>query len=401
MKQVKVLKGLFGAAAILVLVLVSCQGITVETETVDPPSFDTLAGPYAINQTVHIQHTDPAVTIWYSVNGAAWSSATPGVAIPVNFGESTIAAYASKAGLRQSATIQSRFAVVWESLPALPVAQTQLASAVLGGKIYLFEDDFVQIYDPVNKSYDDKKVDFNGDADYLQSRNGMATGALGSILYRFGGSVGTVAQSTSCKYSGSDWTAATALLANLSFGALVNHENALYLLGGTSAIANPIVGGANNTIYSFDGTSWVDAGEELLERLCFISGASTGVSGSIYIAGGIAETGVKTTKVHRYLPSSNLIEVAANLPEATDGIGMASMNNVAYLFGGANSAEVAKNWVFSITEGSSTLEAKTSMPLSLTGVSAIAYGDYIYLFGGYNGGYSASALRYAPLLDHP
>jgi hypothetical protein len=71
----------------------SNDGIVFEVVQTAPPTFSPPAGTYTSPQTVKINDTTPGASIWYSLNGSAYSQYTAAISLPV--GNSTLSAYAA------------------------------------------------------------------------------------------------------------------------------------------------------------------------------------------------------------------------------------------------------------------------------------------------------------------
>ena len=208
---------------------------------------------------------------------------------------------------------------------------------------------------------------------------GMATAAVGTKVYLFGGygddrlSTINVFDTNTCAITTLNVTLPTAArdIAAAAVGTKV------YLFGGSYSNSS---GGNLSTINVFDTeTNTISTLSETIPAANGIAAAVVGTK--IYLfGGGNGSTKYNTIKVFD-TETNTVSTLSATLPTGAYSIATAAVGTVVYLFGGYDSSRVSTIHTFDTqTNVISTLSA--TLPIAASGIAAAAVGSKVYLFGG-------------------
>ncbi|MBN1524910.1 MAG: chitobiase/beta-hexosaminidase C-terminal domain-containing protein [Spirochaetales bacterium] len=333
------------------------QSINVQTEIVDPPSFDHTTGKYADPFDLVISHTDPSVQIWYTIDGTnpvAGEDYLFDAGTPIAISDTTeVRAVATKTGLQPSQTVQRNFTFPWKKLANLPQARTSAVVALISGMVYVAGG----LGDDGSSGYEAKDT-----------------------LYRYNTALDSWEQLESMP--GARYDAAGGLLGGK-----------LYVIGGSYIDSTPTTV-MTSTVYVYDPstTHWSTDSAHPLSSSIHAPSAATSAS-AIWVSGGYATGWVTQSTITLWDPTNGAVAAATSLPAALAGSSTLVYGDFLYVFGGEDTSMLSRTvrkfdmvgaggWT-TCSNINTVLYSGTNVDLG----SRFAWaetGDSVYLFGGYH-----------------
>ncbi len=273
-------------------------------------------------------------------------------------------------------------ALTWSTRAPLPTPRSEVASAVLDGKIYVIagfvasgqSSNVVEVYDPAANRWERK-------ANLPEARDHAMAAALGGKVYVFGGGLGDATRTTFAYDPAADrWTRMQDMpFRRTAGGAAVVGADRMVVAGGTGDSPQvtmsydpsrdgwgmgpgPLlpaprehlaVTAAEGKVYVIGGR-WEGALKDtnlvadsiarqwrVLAPLPTARGGTAGgvVSGRIYVAGGEAFDPTRTfAQVEVYDPATNAWSEAPDLPTPRHGLAVQGVGDVLYVIGGGPTA---------------------------------------------------------------
>lgn len=301
---------------------------------------------------------------------------------------------APTATVSPTATGQAAIAGRWSEAAAMPTARSEVASAVLDGKIYViggFEANgantsAVEVYDPAAGSWD-SVAPLPVPLDHA-----MAVARQG-YLYVIGGYrvYGSEISNATYEYDPSldHWRSRAPLLLPRAAGAaVVVDDEVIYIIGGVGPEPEVV------QAYNPEGASW--------ERLWTMTAprehlTAQVVDGTIYVIGGRWEfRNVDTVELYSTVEGSCCWRTGVPMPTARGGLASAVLDGGIHVFGGE---DVAARRTFSEHEvydpATDRWTVAPPMPTARHGLAAQAVDGKIYVIGGG----PQAALSTSPLVE--
>jgi N-acetylneuraminic acid mutarotase len=244
----------------------------------------------------------------------------------------------------------------WTSKMSMLIPRSGFATAVYGGKIYVFggniSSGFVgnaEVYDPESNSWATV-------ASMPTPRAYLSANVVGDKIYLIGGE----------KYSSTSpyhvetginecydpvtdtWTTRTALPTGVySFGSAVA-DNKIYIIGGAKqdhSSSLTLVG--NNQVYNPESDNWSILQSVPQTTVHGAAAATQGVSSpaAIYFVGGVTFN-VYSNKTFAFMLSNNTWKTVEDMPTARSRLGLVAVDDVLYAIGGFDGA----NWLGTVEQ---------------------------------------------------
>ena len=273
----------------------------------------------------------------------------------------------------------------WTSQAALPTPRTELACAVVAGKLFAVGGFNAQAA-PVGtvEAFDFAQKTWTRTADYPVAAHHLALVGHQGSLYGFGGHTGTqvfVATNAAFRYdpASNAWTPETTLPRPRGAFAIALRADEVFLIGGTDSQRPGSTIHSATDVYNLTTRSW-RVGPALAEPREHLAGASA--LGVVVAAGGRMLTlasNVATTEV--LAPDAAAWTREDKMPTARGGIAAASWADQVIIFGGEHASgthdeaeafnATSKRWV-----------TYPPMPSARHGLCAAAGPDGVHVVGG-------------------
>jgi hypothetical protein len=329
---------------VLLLILIGCQAINVDTEVVDPPTILPLSGVYGSDQDVIIDHVDPGVDLFYTLGDPDSPPPDPTEAsteytgpFTVPYGATVVKAIATKPGLRDSLVASRTIRVVWRKVST--------------EDLFSDSDEFSYQAQAAVGLYNDSIVVY-----------GTHDGGTDRLFSSFDPDTGT-------------WSGLTPEPAVRDGGQFLRHGDHLYLVGGCEDfLAGTLV--PKPTSERFDGSSWTSAGN-ITERYR-LGAVSSGMN--IFALGGVAfsgaDPGVDIAEMYTAHTGTQAWEGKAGLPLDLSYFSTAHVSGHIYVFGGYDDAEDKQDSILDYSiAGNSWTESSATLPRPVVGTSAVPWDD--------------------------
>ena len=224
------------------------------------------------------------------------------------------------------------------------------------------------------------KPDLEQVATLPTAADGMATAAVGTDIYLFGGARAASRFNTIQKFStttGVLTTLSTTLPAAIGYATAASVGTDIYIFGGYGT------NGRVNTIQKFSTTTSTLTTLSAKFSAGKSSMAAAVVGTDIYLFGGDHDSGSVNTIQKFSTTTSTLTTLSTTLPETINGMAAAVIGNDIYLFGGNAYGIGYLNTIrkFSTTTGT-LMTLSTTLSETINGMAAAVIGNDIYLFGG-------------------
>ncbi len=347
------------AALTLLAAALSCQNINVDTEKVDPCTFDHAAGKYSAPFDLEIENDDPAVEIWYTDDGTIPSDGG-GTSqlyndvdkVPIDQ-TTTIRAKGYKAGLRASDERSATFTFVWtrgadmagvsDLLGRYDFACTSIGSRIfiIGGRERVSGPVVSQVSTVLVYDVDATENAWSTISPISGTRQGMDAVVYNGMIYIAGGSSGGVAVGTTEEYNPGTgtWTAKGDLAIPRYGHRLAVIGDYIYAVGGENA------GGLVTTVEKFSiGTgTWtnLEAAFDSIERTEFGLGV---VGTKVYVFGG-RNSSAKLKSCQAFDPNiaGDKWQDMEDMPVATEDLGAAVIGGRVYSLAGEQPGGIVNN----------------------------------------------------------
>ena len=219
-------------------------------------------------------------------------------------------------------------------------------------------------------------------ASLTQARYGIATAAVGTNVYLFGGDTDSDDYITTIQkfdlINNSLTTLSVVLPTKLGISSAVSMGTNIYLFGGYTASRT-----VSNKIYKFDT---INETITTLSTTLANSAAGIGVAvvgTNVYLFGGDGYSAKRNT-IQKFDTTTETISTVKTMTQSLAGIGVAAVGKDIYLFGGVEDNYV--NTIQKFNTLSLSLETlPTTLPNTTSYVATANIGGSVYLFGGYGG----------------
>lgn len=257
----------------------------------------------------------------------------------------------------------------WSRGTLIPTARTELAVALLDGKIYVAGGygglTAFEAYDPASDTWEKLKP-------LPAGREHPSLAALDGIVYLTGGNA---SETYAYDAKAATWTPRKSLLFARYAAAAVALDGALYLLGGTGPSAEVV------QKYDPKADTWTARASLSMVRDHI---AAVALNGKIYALGGRPGRGAVYDSVEIYDPIADRFDPGPKMLEGRSGFGAAVVNGKIYVAGG----EVLVD-PFSVRDTAEGLDPttgvwtfKATLPTPLHGTGAVGALGKMFLFGG-------------------
>ena len=270
----------------------------------------------------------------------------------------------------------------WTKKANLPTARSALASAVVGGKIYVIgghDEDFFSLatteeYDPTTNAWTKK-------ANMPTSRFGHSACAVNGKIYVFGGMAEGVFLKTVEEYdpatdtwkSRADMPTARGGLRCIAVGGKI------YAIGGAIVTNNRVVNLSVVEEYDPMANTWKTKASLPVERSDF---AVAEVNGQIYVMGGFIFEG-DPKAIHAYNPATDTwTTVNSSIPTPRSQVSASTVNGIIYVIGGQSSAGATLAIVEAFDPESNSWTTMTPMPTRRLDLTTSTVNGRIYAIGG-------------------